>query len=45
MRASIGDRVRAGHGTALDRVVAEVNAEMTQWERVAEFNAPVLEFV
>lgn len=45
MRAPIGDRVRAGHGAALDLVIAEVNAEMAQWERVVEFNAPVFEFV
>lgn len=45
MRASIGDRVRAGHDEALDLVLAEANRELALRERVAYHNAPPFEYV
>lgn len=40
MRASIGDRVRAGHGLELDKVIAEVNREMAAAGHSVELNVP-----
>src|SRR5690606_21828119 len=37
--------VRAGHGAAVDRALAEANAEMAQWERMVPGNVPPFEFV
>lgn len=45
MRASIGDRVRAGHGVAVDLALEQANAHLAQWERAVPYDAPPFEYV
>lgn len=44
MQASIGDRVRPGHGAAVDLALVEANREMAEWERGVHYNEPPFQF-